>query len=123
MKQTIKFTIKGFIKYVNNRPVYYVKYGSNFKLKVVSNYSSSDTAMKAQEAINELNRELKESRILDSLLFAIKPELSCDYAVSNQHIALISTMASFISINIFNLFNQDDFLINERLQYVEKVAQ
>ncbi|CAG8727283.1 45337_t:CDS:2, partial [Gigaspora margarita] len=51
-------TIKGFIKYVNNRPVYYVKYGSNFELEVVSDYSSSDTATKAQ-AINELNEELK----------------------------------------------------------------
>ncbi|CAG8770452.1 30431_t:CDS:2 [Gigaspora margarita] len=41
-------TIKGHIKYIDNRPVYYVNYGPNFELEIISNHSSSDAAMKTQ---------------------------------------------------------------------------
>ncbi|CAG8840429.1 16284_t:CDS:2, partial [Gigaspora margarita] len=46
-------TIKGYIKYIDNRPVYYVNYGPNFELEIISNHSSSDAATKTQRAINE----------------------------------------------------------------------
>lgn len=41
-------TIKGHIKYIDNRPVYYVNYGPNFELEIISNHSSSDAATKTQ---------------------------------------------------------------------------
>jgi len=41
-------TIKGHIKYIDNHPVYYVNYGPNFELEIISNHSSSNAATKTQ---------------------------------------------------------------------------
>ncbi|CAG8692990.1 4320_t:CDS:2, partial [Racocetra persica] len=50
---------------------YYIKYGPNFELEVVSDHSSSDAATKVQEAINELNGDLNKSRMSGPLLFGL----------------------------------------------------
>ncbi|CAG8759515.1 15092_t:CDS:2 [Gigaspora margarita] len=47
-------TIKGYIKYIDNHSVYYVNYGPDFNLEIISNHSSSNTATKTQRAVNEL---------------------------------------------------------------------
>ncbi|RIB01167.1 hypothetical protein C2G38_2051098, partial [Gigaspora rosea] len=227
-------TIKGHIKYIDNRPVYYVNYGPNFELEIISNHSSSDAATKTQRAINESKEKSENNRMSGPLLFglhlkqiqknrpqsnyirplkqfnelsistkkarartvakkikkdfnqiakenyhpndqvtlkelsytvantpfhvefgsqniikknkyesaivqiidkhqisrdgfralsAIQPNLPRDYAVSDQHTILTSKMANYIPIETFNLYNQDNLLLNEEFQLVKKVAR
>ncbi|CAG8571607.1 2558_t:CDS:2, partial [Dentiscutata heterogama] len=56
-------TIKGHIKYIDNHPVYYINYGPNFELEIISNHSSSDAATKTQRSEN--------SRMSGPLLFGL----------------------------------------------------
>ncbi|CAG8827721.1 33004_t:CDS:2, partial [Gigaspora margarita] len=53
-------TIKGYIKYINNHPVYYINYGPNFELEIISNHSSSNTATKTQR-FNKLSISTKKA--------------------------------------------------------------
>lgn len=64
-------TIKGYIKYIDNRPVYYVNYGPDFNLEIISNHSSSDAATKTQRAVYELKGKSENSRMSGPLLFGL----------------------------------------------------
>ncbi|CAG8762825.1 21372_t:CDS:2, partial [Gigaspora rosea] len=56
-------------------------------------------------------------------LSAIQPNLLRDYAVSDQRTILTSKMVNYIPTETFNLYNQDNLLLNKEFQLVKKVVR
>ncbi|CAG8462217.1 29558_t:CDS:1, partial [Racocetra persica] len=68
---------------------------------------------KHESAIVQIIDKYQISRDGYYALSAIQPNLPCDYAVSDQCTILTSKIANYIPIEIFNLYSQDNLLLNE----------
>src|SRR6185437_14019632 len=78
---------------------------------------------KHESAIVQIIDKYQISRDGYRALSAIQPNLPRDYAVSDQRTILTSKMANYIPIETFNLYSQDNLLLNEEFQLVKKVAR
>ncbi|CAG8540469.1 3516_t:CDS:2 [Scutellospora calospora] len=105
-------TLKELSYTVANTP-FYVKFGSQNIIE----------KNKYELAIVQIIDKYQISRDRYRALSAIQPNLPRDYAVFDQRTILTSKMANYILIETFNLYSQDNLLLNEEFQLVKKVAR
>ncbi|RHZ54984.1 hypothetical protein Glove_421g24 [Diversispora epigaea] len=108
-----KRTVQCEIEYIDNKPQYYIKYGSNFE-HIISSYKSSSNV--ANNLIRTLNPETK-ALISGPLLFGLQLDSNCSLSTLEKRAKKIATKtkASF-NDSIKQIYHQSD---NIKLEAVE----